>query len=637
MDDWSKARQRGISDRVKVIWQIAVGLTFAVAFWLYATGRFVPLDETTEWGRLTLPYGGPVALGSLYVPVLFVFLIAVSNSVNFTDGFNGLAGGVAALVALAYTVLTFAIGAQEPDTAQHITPVAQRMFALAVMSAAISGGVLGFLFYNYGRAAIFMGDTGSMSLGAALTFLAVFSQTEFLFLIIAGVFFIEGLSAALQRGWAAVLERVLAASLIQRMEVSRPFIIAPLHHHFETLALRELEGTGQDLTLARQRIRRRLTHMAWGLGAILGVVGLLAHFVNYDLFWSVGVLLGVAVLIGSIITRFLQDCYFIGTSEEEGRGRKGTEGDGRGRKGAEGTEGDTETPRHPDTHSATSGTSKLTLYRGVPLEIGRRRFYHVYEETAIPLADLSLLNQQAVLYRPLYSRVDARLLFGLLYFDRAAHSPATEQPAWQRGALNFWEKIPPERLMIKQRHVVLLHMAACYETLQRYADAIRTLDHVPDPYRTEAGVAQRIDAIQNESWQVAEQLYQRGSVLLQPDTQAPVLSDDEQDLLQRTLAAHCELCAILDHRRARNRDFRAQLIASGNPRSGIRDPGEARAAEATHLAAIEDRLVAIDAEAERVEQATRIIRARCERLRQRLGQSSREADCPDQRRSNQKF
>lgn len=592
IDDRSKARGRGVSDRVKILWQITVSLAFAVAFWLYASGLFVPLDETAEWGKLNLPFAGPVALNILYIPFLFVFLIIVSNSVNFTDGFNGLAGGTAVLVTLTYTGLTFASGIQELHTTHQITPIAQRMFALSIMSVAISGSLLGFLFYNQARAAIIMGDTGSMALGAALTFLTVFSQTEFLFLVIAGVFFIEGLSAALQRGWAALLKKVIATSLLDRIEVSRPFIMAPLHHHFEHLALRELESTSPDLNIARKHIRQRITYAAWGLEALFCVIGILAYFVNYNLFWSLGVLLVLGVLGGSIITRFLRDCYFIGTL-----------------------------PASSETHQNVQdeGKTVLTLYRGLPLEWGRHRFYQVYEKTTIPLRDLSFLNQQAVLYRPLYSRVDARLLFGLLYFDRASRSIPAEQSAWYREALNFWEKIPSELLMIKQRHVFLIHMAHCYQTLQQYANAIQTLDKVPKPYHSQMGIIQQIEDIQNEAWQTAEKLNQDSLPLLQSKREDP-LCEEEKELLERTLAIHCELCAILDYRRTRNQDFRA-LLMSDSPRSRIRDPAKARAAETLHLAEIENHLRVLDTEAAKIEQAVRTVRARCERICRRLGPS----------------
>lgn len=592
LDDWSKARGRGVSDRIKILWQIAVSLAFAIAFWLYASGLFVPLDETTEWGKLHLPFVGPVALGFFYIPFLFVFLIIVSNSVNFTDGFNGLAGGTALLVTLTYTGLTFAAGTHELSLAQQINPIAQRMFALALMSATISGSLLGFLFYNQARSAIIMGDTGSMALGAALTFLAVFSQTEFLFFVIAGVFFIEGLSAALQRGWAAFLKKVLAASLLDRIEVSRPFIMAPLHHHFEHLALRELESTNQDLNVARKMIRQRITYAAWGIEVLFCLLGAFAYFINYDLFWSLGTLLILGILAVSIITRFLRDCYFIGTSPA---------------------------PQANDPSRPQAPGTILTLYRGLPFEWGRCRLYHVYEETTIPLENLSFLNQQAVLYRPLYSRVDARLLFGLLYFDRAPHNSPAEQAAWYRAALNFWEKIPPDLLMIKQRHVFLIHMAHCYQTLRQYSDAIRTLDRVPEPHRSQMGITTQIEDIQNEAWQVAERLYQDSLSLLQPQEEDP-LKPEEKELLERTLAIHCELCAILDYRRTRNRDFRASLMAD-SPRLRIRDPAKARAAETHHLADLESHLRVLDAEAVKIEQAVRTVQARCERICRRLGRS----------------
>jgi len=366
--------------------------------------------------------------------------------------------------------------------------------------------------------------------------------------------------------------------------------MAPLHHHFEHLALRELESTDQDLNIARKHIRQRITYAAWGIEVLFCLLGVLAYFVNYNLFWSLGTLLVLGILAVSIFTRFWRDCYFIGTSPAPQAAGPGT-------------------PRETGT--------VLTLYRGLPFEWGRCRLYHVYEETTIPLENLSFLNQQAVLYRPLYSRVDARLLFGLLYFDRAPHSSPAEQAAWYRAALNFWEKIPPDLLMIKQRHIFLVHMAHCYQTLQQYSDAIRTLDKVPEPHRSQMEITTQIESIQNEAWQMAERLYQDSLPLLQPQEEAP-LGPEEKELLERTLAIHCELCAILDYRRIRNRDFRASLM-SDSPRLRIRDPAKARAAETDHLADLESRLRVLDAEAAKIEQAVRTVRARCERICRRLG------------------
>ena len=146
----------------------------------------------------------------LYVLFVFLVIAGASNAVNLTDGLDGLAAGSCAIVLLAYTAITITSGQE----------------GLALLSACLVGASVGFLWFNLFPAAIFMGDTGSLGLGAAIGALAVMTQTELLLIILGGIFVIEALSVAIQ---------VLSFKMFRR----RVLLMAPVHHHFEMMAWSE--------------------------------------------------------------------------------------------------------------------------------------------------------------------------------------------------------------------------------------------------------------------------------------------------------------------------------------------------------------------------------------------------------------
>ena len=145
-----------------------------------------------------------VDLGPGYVAFAILVVIGASNAVNLTDGLDGLAAGITLWVALAYALIALAAGERE----------------MAIFAMALAGGCLGFLAYNFYPAKVFMGDTGSLALGAAIGFLAIMTRTELVLPVIGGVYVIETLSVILQ---------VISFRLTGR----RLFRMSPLHHHFE--------------------------------------------------------------------------------------------------------------------------------------------------------------------------------------------------------------------------------------------------------------------------------------------------------------------------------------------------------------------------------------------------------------------
>jgi phospho-N-acetylmuramoyl-pentapeptide-transferase len=198
----TKRRSLGLSARWKLLAQIAL----AVGLWWVANDE-VGLDPSLQVRISDAEiYLGPV----LYVMVVFVVIAGASNAVNLTDGLDGLAAGSCAIVLLAYTAITITSGQE----------------GLALLSACLVGASVGFLWFNSFPATIFMGDTGSLGLGAAIGALAVMTQTELLLIILGGIFVIEALSVAVQ---------VLSFKLFRR----RVLLMAPVHHHFEMMAWSE--------------------------------------------------------------------------------------------------------------------------------------------------------------------------------------------------------------------------------------------------------------------------------------------------------------------------------------------------------------------------------------------------------------
>ncbi len=199
----AKRRSLGLSARSKLAFQFLL----AVGLW-YVARHEVGLDSTIELRISDEALDIPDAI---YLLLVFAVIAGASNAVNLSDGLDGLAAGCCAIVLLAYTAITFVTNEQEN---------------LALLSACLVGGCIGFLWFNAFPASIFMGDTGSLGLGGAIGALAVMTQTEILLIIIGGIFVLEALSVALQ---------VASFKLFRR----RVLLMAPVHHHFELLAWSE--------------------------------------------------------------------------------------------------------------------------------------------------------------------------------------------------------------------------------------------------------------------------------------------------------------------------------------------------------------------------------------------------------------
>ena len=221
-DDYLKLVRRrnlGLTGRWKLAAQALVALGFALAL----ASLPGPAFET----GVSIPFFKNVLLdlGWFYVPFVVLVLTGASNAVNLTDGLDGLATGTTLVAAAFYTVVTYLAG--NAIFARYLQIVyVEGAGELAVFCGALLGAGMGFLWFNAHPASVFMGDTGSLALGAALGSVAVIAKHEVLLVLVGGVFVLEALS---------VMVQVLSFRLTGR----RVFLMAPIHHHFEKLGWAE--------------------------------------------------------------------------------------------------------------------------------------------------------------------------------------------------------------------------------------------------------------------------------------------------------------------------------------------------------------------------------------------------------------
>ena len=224
-DDYLKVLKKdtkGVSAKGKLLWQFVtagVALYIMVSQNIISTELYIPFLKTP---LLDLGMIGYIVFGSIVI-------VGFSNAVNLTDGLDGLAIGPIIISAGTLGLITYVMGHKELSQYLFI-PYFEGMGELLVLSSAIIGAGIGFLWYNSYPAQIFMGDVGSLSLGGTLGTIAVLAKSEFLFVVIGGIFVIEALSVIIQ-----------VASFKTRGV--RVFKMAPIHHHFEKLGWPETKVT----------------------------------------------------------------------------------------------------------------------------------------------------------------------------------------------------------------------------------------------------------------------------------------------------------------------------------------------------------------------------------------------------------
>lgn len=233
-----KQRSLGLTPKAKLLAQFAI----ATAFCLVAVNVLdvpptidIPFVYTFDLGILTtvVPLGGGIAIPWLYLLFVNILMAGMSNATNLTDGLDGLAGGTVMMALLVMAAIAYRMD----------------MLGCAVFAAALAGACIGFLWFNAYPADIFMGDTGSLALGTALSGLAVITKTEVVVLVIGGLFIAEALSVMIQ---------VFHYKRTKR----RVFLMAPLHHHFERKGWSEV----------------KVVIRFWIVSGLLGAIGFALYF-----------------------------------------------------------------------------------------------------------------------------------------------------------------------------------------------------------------------------------------------------------------------------------------------------------------------------------------------------------------------
>jgi phospho-N-acetylmuramoyl-pentapeptide-transferase len=233
VDDWLKltsarrnpGMREGLLAWEKLLFQLGIGAVAGYFLFRHGIGKDVahvltlPLQRTYVPGSFVVEHG-VIVLGAVSFVVLATLLIAgTSNAVNLTDGMDGLAAGTVAVASFAMMVLCYIAG--HADAAQTLMfPHLPGAKELMVLTGAMAGACLGFLWFNCAPAQVFMGDTGSLPLGGMLAYIAVAIRQEVLLIIIGGVFFMEMASVMLQVGY------------FKWTKGKRIFRCSPIHHHF---------------------------------------------------------------------------------------------------------------------------------------------------------------------------------------------------------------------------------------------------------------------------------------------------------------------------------------------------------------------------------------------------------------------
>ena len=215
LDDFIKLthkRSLGLNARWKLILLalITVGVAFAARHQHLPTWVLIPV---VDW-KLHLSWGWYV--------FLFFVIAGAANGVNLTDGIDGLAAGTGIIALFTFTAMNVIKYIRSGPPGHRV----DTKLDLAILGAALVGGAVGFLWYNAFPAEVFMGDTGAMAIGGALAGFAIMTKTEFLLLLIGGIFVIDALSVIIQ---------VFTFKYLGR----RVFLMAPIHHHFEMKAWSE--------------------------------------------------------------------------------------------------------------------------------------------------------------------------------------------------------------------------------------------------------------------------------------------------------------------------------------------------------------------------------------------------------------
>ena len=205
LDDYLSLKHHaneGLTAFQKLFLQLIIAVGF---FYMY-------ISNGGQTALIVSTLGIHIEMGWLYGIFLLFVLVGSSNAVNLTDGLDGLACGLSAIAFIAFSLISLVVGYEE----------------IGIFTFVLTGAVMGFLIYNTYPAKVFMGDTGSLALGAVMGAVAIITHREVTLLVVASVFVIETLSVILQVIWVRLFHKKL-------------FLMTPLHHHFEQLGWEETD------------------------------------------------------------------------------------------------------------------------------------------------------------------------------------------------------------------------------------------------------------------------------------------------------------------------------------------------------------------------------------------------------------
>lgn len=223
MDDFlsiRKGNNEGLTAYQKLFMQVLIAIGF---FYIYMRS-----GGQTAWVVGTLHID--LELGWLYGLAILFVLVGASNAVNLTDGLDGLAGGLSAIAFIAFALISLSVGFED----------------IGLFTLILVGSIMGFLIYNTHPAKVFMGDTGSLALGAVMGAIAILTHRELTLAVVASVFIIETVSVIIQTIWVQLFKR-------------KVFLMTPLHHHFEKLGWLETD----------------IVKLFWVIGLILAMAGII--------------------------------------------------------------------------------------------------------------------------------------------------------------------------------------------------------------------------------------------------------------------------------------------------------------------------------------------------------------------------
>ena len=252
IDDYIKIKRKnkeGLKGRFKIIGQVGLGLIVGITLYFHpdvtirenatlgheivfnekSTKTTIPLLKNNEFDYAEvitwIDESWSVYAWLVFIPFVIFIVTAVSNGANLTDGIDGLAAGTATLIVLVLGVFAWVSGNiifSDYLNVMYIPDVSE----LVIFIAAFAGGLVGFLWYNTYPAQVFMGDTGSLTIGGIIAVLALSVRKELLIPVLCGVFFIESLSVILQVGYFKYTKKKTGVG-------KRIFLMAPVHHHFQ--------------------------------------------------------------------------------------------------------------------------------------------------------------------------------------------------------------------------------------------------------------------------------------------------------------------------------------------------------------------------------------------------------------------